>query len=88
PYPWQLKQRVGGRLGHLSNDEAAALVEYTAAENCRVVVLAHLSEHNNRPDLAKRVVSRALARSGRNDVSVRVAATRGPTPPIVLESFT
>ena len=85
PYPWQLKQRVGGRLGHLSNDEAAALVEYTASDNCRVVVLAHLSEHNNRPDLAKRVVSRALARSGRNHVSVRVAATRGPTPPIVLE---
>lgn len=85
PYPWQIKQRVAGRLGHLSNEEAAALVEYTAHDNCRFVVLAHLSEHNNRPDLARKAVSRVLRRSGRGHVDVLVAETRGPTTPIVLE---
>ena len=65
--------------------EAAALVEYTVHDNCRCVVLAHLSEHNNRPDLARNAVSRVLRRSGKGHVDVRVAKTRGPTSPIVLE---
>ncbi|HID74575.1 MAG TPA: MBL fold metallo-hydrolase [Planctomycetaceae bacterium] len=52
PYPEWLKQRIQGPRGHLSNGEAAALVARIASKRLRWVVLAHLSEENNSPDLA------------------------------------
>ncbi len=64
PYPWHLKQRVAGRLGHLSNTEAAALLGEVVDDRCRAVVLAHLSEKNNTPALARQVVGAALDRAG------------------------
>jgi phosphoribosyl 1,2-cyclic phosphodiesterase len=84
PYPWRLKQRVGGRMGHLSNDEAARLVEGAADGNCKVVILAHLSEKNNEPRLASAAAERALRRAGRRGVRVVVAASREASPPVVL----
>ena len=60
PYPWHLKQRIGGRMGHLSNDEAATLLAESVGECCRAVVLAHLSEKNNDAALARRTVAQAL----------------------------
>ena len=83
-YPWHLKQRVGGRLGHLSNDECAELVGRAASEECRAVVLAHLSENNNSAALARRAASNALDAAGRRRVEMRVAERRRPTPAIVL----
>ncbi|NIM62028.1 MAG: MBL fold metallo-hydrolase [Acidobacteria bacterium] len=53
PYPWRLKDRVSGKLGHLSNSEAAALIKHTVDDRCRCIVLAHLSEKNNTPELAR-----------------------------------
>jgi len=53
PYPGWLKNRVAGLGGHLSNPEAAQLVR-DCARRLRFLVLAHLSEHNNRPELALR----------------------------------
>ncbi|MFH0934350.1 MAG: MBL fold metallo-hydrolase [Pseudomonadota bacterium] len=63
-YPWHLKQRVSGRFGHLSNDEAAALL--TRLDNSRLqhIVAAHLSRKNNRPELAVRAISGVLGCSG------------------------
>ncbi len=61
PYPWAVKQRVLSRVGHLSND---ALGEYLAGEydgGARFVILAHLSESNNLPELARISAERALA---------------------------
>lgn len=84
PYPWQLKQRVAGRMGHLSNSEAAALLRRVAGDACRAVVLAHLSEHNNTPRLAREAARRALAAAGRGGVEVRVAERDGPSAPVVL----
>ncbi len=84
PYPWHLKQRVGGRMGHLSNEEAARVVERVTDDACRGVVLAHLSERNNTPTLARDAVARALARAGHRRVEMRIAAARRPTPPLVL----
>ncbi len=52
PYPWSLKQRIKSRLGHLSNEESARLLRRVAHDGLRHVFLAHLSEHNNHPDLA------------------------------------
>jgi hypothetical protein len=47
PYPWPLKRRVGGDLGHLSNAQAAGLVEAAEKSRLQHLVAAHLSEQNN-----------------------------------------
>lgn len=52
PYPWLLKQRVAGKEGHLSNDDAGRLLSMLIHPGLRHVVLAHLSETNNLPELA------------------------------------
>ena len=51
-YPSHLKQRIAGKLGHLSNDQCSGLLESIVHRNLRFIVLAHLSEQNNTPDLA------------------------------------
>ena len=79
PYPWALKQRIGGRLGHLSNEEAATLIAATADDDCQAVILAHLSENNNTAALARQAVATALARAGRTRYAMRVANGRAPT---------
>lgn len=83
-YPWHLKQRVGGRLGHLSNEEAAALLARAADDDCRAVVLAHLSENNNTAALARAAAANALASAGRKRVEMRIAERRRPTPAVTL----
>jgi phosphoribosyl 1,2-cyclic phosphodiesterase len=62
PYPPRLKQRVGGPLGHLANEQAAALA--VALEDTRVsrLVLAHLSRTNNSPERALAAVASRLRR--------------------------
>jgi phosphoribosyl 1,2-cyclic phosphodiesterase len=52
PYPWELKQRVRSRLGHLSNDESARILQRIFSDELRAVMLAHVSQTNNRPELA------------------------------------
>jgi len=52
PYPYSLKQRVGGRLGHLSNEQTAALLGRLDHSRLKHLVIAHLSEQNNTPALA------------------------------------
>ena len=54
PYPWDLKQRIKGRRGHLSNPTAAKFVETIFHRDLERVVLAHLSETNNTPEMALR----------------------------------
>ncbi len=60
PYPWPLKQRIRGRSGHLSNEDAARLLKEIHHENLRHVLLGHLSETNNTPEKALSVVGGAL----------------------------
>ena len=61
PYPWQVKQRVLSRVGHLSNDAAAEFLANDYDGQAAYVILGHLSESNNLPDLARVVAERALA---------------------------
>lgn len=84
PYPWPLKQRVAGRLGHLSNREAAQILVETVDGECQAVVLAHLSEHNNTPALARQAAGRALACGPGKRVALRVAVADRPTPVVEL----
>jgi phosphoribosyl 1,2-cyclic phosphodiesterase len=59
-YPPSLKQRVGGRDGHLSNGQAAELLGRLNGAKLQHIVAAHLSEKNNRPHLAQRALATAL----------------------------
>lgn len=52
PYPPRLKRRVGGDWGHLANAQAAALLARLGLDRLQRIVCSHLSEHNNRPELA------------------------------------
>ena len=64
PYPWVLKQRVASRHGHLSNRDAAAGLDELISDRLRAVVLYHLSETNNLPELAYSSVAEALEQAG------------------------
>ncbi len=60
PYPWMVKQRVMSRVGHLSNAALADFFEKDYDGQAAFLVLAHLSEHNNHPELAREAAYRAL----------------------------
>lgn len=69
-YPALLKRRIAGPWGHLDNLEAARILGALDGSRLRAVVAAHLSRHNNRPELARQ----ALAADGRIDPAlIRVA---------------
>lgn len=62
PYPWPLKQRVRSRIGHLANDVAAQLASELYHRDLQHLVLAHLSETNNHPDLALKAAKEILGK--------------------------
>jgi len=61
PYPWQVKQRVLSRVGHLSNDAASEFLACSYDGQATYVILGHLSESNNLPELARVAAERALS---------------------------
>lgn len=73
-YPWELKQRIKGRLGHLSNLQASGLLHELVHSSLRHVVLAHLSQVNNRPEVALESASAVVERNGaETEVRISVA---------------
>lgn len=60
PYPWDLKQRVKSRIGHLSNHQSAELLQRIINDQLKVVILAHMSETNNSADLALRTARKSV----------------------------
>lgn len=86
PYPALLKERIAGREGHLSNEQAAAAIAKLAHGDLRCVVLAHRSETNNTPVLALEAVRRALERSPALDARLEVAPQGRPLGPFSLRS--
>ena len=72
PYPLDLKRRIHGSEGHLSNQQAGELLEAVSHENLKWVVLAHLSETNNDPQKALRAAKKALKRCGLKETRVLV----------------
>ncbi len=59
-YPQKLRNRIGGRFGHLDNDAAAELLRSLDNAKLRHLVAAHLSQENNRPQLAQAALSQVL----------------------------
>ncbi|MGC9225014.1 MAG: MBL fold metallo-hydrolase [Terracidiphilus sp.] len=60
PYPWSVKQRVLSRVGHLSNDAASQFLAEDYDGQAAYIILGHLSENNNLPELARVAAERAL----------------------------
>lgn len=60
PYPWSVKQRVMSRRGHLSNEVAAEFIREDLDARVSTLVLGHISEHNNHPELVRNLALKAL----------------------------
>lgn len=60
PYPWSVKQRVMGRKGHLSNDVACHFIRRSLDTSVHTLILGHLSENNNHPEIVRLMGSQAL----------------------------
>ena len=75
PYPWSVKQRVMSRRGHLSNEIAADFIERDLDGRVSTLVLGHISEHNNHPELVRNMAYKAL--NGRTLFTKLVVAEPG-----------
>ena len=64
PYPLHLQERIRGPRGHLSNEMGGELAAWAARQGARRIVLAHLSQENNRPELALEAARQALGALG------------------------
>jgi len=64
PYPWSVKKRIMSTEGHLSNDEAADLAVELAESGVGRILLAHLSQDNNMPELALLTIKNMLVEAG------------------------
>jgi phosphoribosyl 1,2-cyclic phosphodiesterase len=93
PYPWHIKQRVMSRTGHLSNHAVSEFLADGDPEgsgfdaHARWLVLAHLSENNNNPDVARLSAEEALGRrpdSAAYSGELHIASQRVPLGPFVL----
>ncbi|MEA3467031.1 MAG: MBL fold metallo-hydrolase [Thermodesulfobacteriota bacterium] len=82
PYPLFLQQRVRSSQGHLANEDAASFLQDLLHEKLRYVILAHLSEKNNRPELALK--SAAAVMCDGHQCELHVAAQNNPTNLFIL----
>jgi phosphoribosyl 1,2-cyclic phosphodiesterase len=64
PYPWSVKQRVMGRNGHLSNMHTCDYLEQDLDNGIQTLILGHLSEHNNHPEIVRMGAEQSLERRG------------------------
>ena len=85
PYPWSVKQRVLSRVGHLSNAAAAEFLLRDYDGGAHTIVLGHLSEHNNLPELARMAAEQAIGdRLSLLGNRLVLAAQDAPLEPICL----
>jgi phosphoribosyl 1,2-cyclic phosphodiesterase len=78
PYPWAVKQRVMSRNGHLSNEVVGDYLGHEFDSSATALILGHLSEHNNHPEIVRMVAQQALDRRGLATQLV-VASQKQPT---------
>ena len=85
--PWSLKQRIGSRHGHLSNKQTAGLVGSLAeGGSLKRVILGHLSNDCNSPEVARAEIILALSNLGINDVEVNCANRSETSGPFIIEA--
>ena len=78
-YPYHLKSRIRSHMGHLSNDDCAAAAAHLAQAGARHLVLMHLSQDNNLPDIARMTCESALENYGCTDLCRVMVAPRFET---------
>jgi phosphoribosyl 1,2-cyclic phosphodiesterase len=78
PYPWAVKQRVMSRNGHLSNEVVGDYVGHEFDSSTTALILGHLSEHNNHPEIVRMVAQQALDRRGLG-TRLLIASQKVPT---------
>jgi phosphoribosyl 1,2-cyclic phosphodiesterase len=76
-YPEFLKERIRSKFGHLSNRQSAEALAECKGNGLRTVVLAHLSDENNLPELARESAQAVLKDTG-VDLHVTTRSTAGP----------
>jgi phosphoribosyl 1,2-cyclic phosphodiesterase len=76
PYPWVTKRRIKSDVGHLSNEACGEILSSVKHSGLRLVVLMHMSETNNHPDLARLVAQQALGEDAPNMI---IAEQNHPT---------
>jgi phosphoribosyl 1,2-cyclic phosphodiesterase len=81
PYPWSLKQRIGGSRGHLSNQLAGDLAQEVVHPELGGILLAHLSQECNSPALAAAAVKDSLSDGGYQG-ELEVAGQDAPSKPV------
>lgn len=76
-YPWSLKERIASSRGHLSNGDVGRYLADGLGPACHSVVLAHLSQNNNHPEMVRMSAETSLARRGRTEVAVTITSSDG-----------
>lgn len=66
-YPEPLKRRIKGEGGHISNDESKMFAEYLIDNGTEKIILAHISPHNNTPEIARETVTSYLEERGKTE---------------------
>jgi len=79
---WQVKQRILGPFGHLSNSDSAAMLERILAPHTRNLVLAHISAECNKYELAMQSAQNKLIQLQRQDVFLTCGRHRQPIPTV------
>ena len=77
PYHWELKNRVKGRNGHLSNSEASKLIAQVLNEKLKKIYLMHISKDNNTPELAYNSLYEILERENKSHLEIEVIDEEG-----------
>jgi len=81
--PWEVKQRILSKTGHMSNGDALELLCELLHDRLLAVVLAHLSREANCPRYVHKLVSERLKKVGRSDIEICVSAQDEVSKPII-----
>lgn len=87
-YPWSLKKRIMSTHGHLSNDDAGLILGDVLSGSGEVVLLGHLSQDNNLPELAYNTVRESILNQGidvDNDISLNLSYRDKMTCMFIIE---
>ena len=84
-YPYQLKTRIAGPTGHLSNEMAGKTISYLLKSGLKQAMLGHLSKESNFPELAyKTVIDELMPNFSENNFKLSVAKRDGSSPLISI----
>ena len=84
PYPYKLKERISGPLGHLSNSMAGETISHLINSGVQNVMLGHLSRENNFPELAYKTVMEEIIYNNYPEKAIKLSvATRYNHTPVI-----